>query len=107
MEKSTELKNKKTDYQECLRRVRNTATALEKSINTVNSAISTQSEAYNVDDVKGGTNYLNYLLEKENGIYSDIVNNVIPALTSKISGLTTEITDQTQKEALAKGGKNV
>ena len=102
MDDIIELKNKKDSYKECLKNVINTANALASTISILKSTISIQSECYSVDDQNGGSNYLNYLLEKEESLYSEIVNNVIASLNSIICNLNIEISYKEQ--ALAMGG---
>ena len=104
MATAAELKRKKRLYKECLANVKNTGYELKSSIEKINSLLNIQGSCYKVDDVNGGSNYLDYLLETENSIYSNIVNNIIPGLNSKINNLEWQITDAEQKEALEKAG---
>lgn len=104
MATSDELKLKRKQYISCLKNVQNTANNLSNSINSLQSLVKMQGSCYVVDDVNGGTNFLNYLLEKENGIYLNIVNNIIPGTQAKIDELEWKIIDAVAKEELEKEG---
>ena len=79
-----------------------TASYLLNSINTIKSIIEVQKNSYVVDDVAGGSNTLVYLLEKENGIYSDIMNNAIPSVNNKIKELNGKINQLIAEEEARK-----
>jgi hypothetical protein len=102
---SDNLKNERNSYIQCLNNVRNTASCLEKSIKSLQSIISIQNSCYKVDDLGGGSNFINDLLEIEKGIYSNIINNIIPSTETKINRLALRINDALQKEALEKAGE--
>lgn len=104
MARSDDLKRERRRYQECLSNVTCTANSLSRSIATLKTLIEEQKEGYSVDDLGGGSNYLNYLLESENSIYSNIVNNIIPGTRNKISNLNWRIADAVQKEEMERRG---
>lgn len=76
-----------------------TAAYLSNSISTIKSILETQKNCYVIDDISGGSNTLVYLLEKENGIYSDILNSAIPSVNSKINELNNKINQLIAEEA--------
>ena len=104
MARSTELKRLRERYRQCLRSAQNTASSLNYAIRDLQRLIANQGACYNVDDVKGGTKYVDYLLERVISIYSNLVNNVIPGTQAKISNLNWRINDALRKEALERSG---
>lgn len=104
MATSKELEQKQQRYKNSLVNVKYTAYELKSSIDSLEAIIQAHGNAYVLDDVKGGTNYIRHLLDAEKTTYSDIVNTIIPGIQSKINGLSYKITDAKQKEALEKDG---
>ena len=104
MAKSDELKNLRNRYRESLKNVQLTANAMAESIRALRSLIDVQSNCYCIDDIGGGSGYLNDLLETENAIYSNIVNNIIPGVQSKINNFDWKIKDALVKEAIEREG---
>lgn len=100
MASSIYLKNKKARYVDCLNHATATANNLQTAIGILNSIINSQNGAYRVDDASGDGSHLSRLKAKEEKIYSNIVNNVIPGTRSIIDNLDYQITDALAKEAL-------
>lgn len=101
MASSAYLKSKKEKYVSCLNHATATANNLKTAISILNSIISSQKGAYRVDDASGDGSHLSRLKAKEEKIYSNIVNNVIPGTKSIINNLEYQIADAVAKEALA------
>ena len=97
-----QLRSQVSAYKSYLSNMQKTASYLLNSINTVKSIIEVQKNSYVVDDVAGGSNTLVYLLEKENGIYSDIMNNAIPSVNNKIKELNGKINQLIAEEEARK-----
>ena len=104
MAKSDDLQRKKDAYNRSLTQVKNTAYQLKSSIDKLASMIESQKSCYVIDDDTADDNYLVHLSETEEGIYKNIINNIIPGLNSKISSLSAQIKDAKQKEELEKDG---
>lgn len=100
MENSDYLKNKKNEYINCLNNAVATANNLQMAINILNSLINVQNDSYKVDDSTADGSYLSRLKAKEEKIYSNIVNNVIPGTRSIIDNLEYQIADAEAHEAL-------
>ncbi len=100
MANSDYLKNKRIKYINCLNNAVATANNLQMSINILSSVINVQNNAYKIDDISAGESYLNNLKSKEERIYSNIVNNVIPGTRSIIDDLECQIMDAEAQEAL-------
>lgn len=100
MKNSDALKDKRRRIINSLQNVSSTAEYLSNSISSLNSLSVMQNSCYQVDDISGDGNYLIKLIENEQAIYSNIVNNIIPSLRSKIESLDWEIADAESREAL-------
>lgn len=100
MASSVYLKNKKAQYVNCLNNVIATANNLQTAISVLNSLINAQNGAYRVDDVSADGSHLSRLKAKEERIYSNIVNNIIPGTRSIIDNLDYQIADAVAKEEL-------
>lgn len=100
MASSVYLKNKKEKYISCLNHATATANNLQTAIRILDSMINSQKSAYKVDDASGDGSHLSRLKAKEEKIYSNIVNNVIPGTKQIISNLNSQISDALAKEAL-------
>lgn len=92
------LRNLRRRYYDCWWGARKTADQLYTSMGTLRSMISIQQSCYKVDDVGGGGNYLNYLYEKQLGIYNNIVNNILPWTYNKINSLDYQIVEEESAE---------
>lgn len=84
----------------CLNNAIATANNLEMAINIINSVIDTQKSAYSVNDVSAARSYLNQIKAKEEKIYSNIVNNVIPGTRAIIKELDYKIKDAVMQEKM-------
>ena len=100
MLESDNFKRQKEIYRNCYNKTVNTANALSNSINTLCKLVSVQGSAYVVNDIKGGNNDLNHVLEEEKNIYNNIVNNILPDLRNKINDLNNRINLALQQEAM-------
>ena len=94
------LKNKRDRYVNCLNNAVATANNLQMAIGIMNSVINVQNGSYKVDDGNADGSYLSRLKAKEERIYSNIVNNVIPGTQSIIDNLEYQIADAEAEEAL-------
>jgi len=93
------LKAKKREYKESYKKVSNTANALKGAIGSLKIAIQYQNSSYRINDVSGGSNHLDHVLEKEQEIYSNIVDNILPGIDSKIRGLEEDIERALEEES--------
>lgn len=100
MASSDFLRNKKAQYVNCLNNAIATANHLQTAISILNSIINSQNSAYRVDDASGDGSHLSRLKAKEERIYSNIINNVIPGTRSIINNLEYQIADAVAKEVL-------
>ena len=101
MARSDDLKSDRDQYEYCLKRARNTANSLRQTISTMKSCRNIQNANYVVNDVRGGTKFLQYLIEREESILND-VNNIISATVDKINSLNWSISDAEKEEELEK-----
>ncbi len=90
-----DLEDKQRKYEHSLAYVRATLGNLNNSIQKLESLISVQAQCYSVNDVKGGGNFLNDLLEKEKHIQRLISNDIIPSLSNYLRDLG-ELVDTTR-----------
>ena len=100
MKDSDILKDKRRRIINSLQNVNSTAENLSSSISSLNRLSTMQNSCYQVDDSSGDGNYLVKLIEKEQSIYSNIVNNIIPSLRNRIESLDWEIADAESREAI-------
>lgn len=100
MASSDYLKSKKAKYINCLNHATATANNLQTAIRILDSMINSQKSAYKVDDASGDGSYLSRLKAKEEKIYANIVDNVIPGTKQIINNLNSQISDALAKEAL-------
>lgn len=96
---SDDLRWEKNRYERSLNHVCNTANNLSNSINTLRKVRNIQNACYQVNDVGGGGSYLDRLIEREERIYSNIVNNIIPNVRSRIRNLNWRIDDAVRAES--------
>ena len=101
---SDDLKWERDRYSEALQHVRDTANDLQKAIGALRSADSIQKGCYKLNDVAGGSGYLGGLIEREQGIHSNIVNNIIPAINGKIGDLNWRIGEAEAQDAIEREG---
>ena len=94
-----QLKSQVSTCKSQLSNMQKTAAYLSNSISTIKTMLETQKNCYVIDDISGGSNTLSYLLEKENVIYSDILNGAIPSIKSKIAELNRKIDQLVAEEA--------
>ncbi len=81
---------------------------LSKSISCLKQMIELQNSCYKVDDVGGGSNYLKYLLEKENNLNNSILSNAIPEMNRRINEYNDKINEaKNAKEKEAKANEIV
>lgn len=85
------LKSKRNRYQECYAKLLNVSNYLSTSRSSLQSALEIQKDSYQVNDLPGGNNYLEHLLEKINSIYNFIVDNILPNLREVIISLNHSI----------------
>lgn len=104
MARSDDLKEDRRQYEYCLGRARNTARTLRETISTMKSARSIQNSNYSVNDVRGGTNFLQFLIENEESILSD-VESIINSTVDKINDLNWSITDAENAEEIERQEK--
>ena len=90
-----DLENKQRQYEHSLAYVKATLSSLGNSIQKLESLIAVQAQCYSVNDVKGGSNFLNDLLDKEKYIYGLINNDIIPSLSNYLRDLG-ELIDNTR-----------
>ncbi len=100
MASSVYLRNKRARYVACLNNAIATANNLQTAISILNSIINGQRGAYRVNDASGDGSHLSRLRAKEERIYANIVNNVIPGTKSIISSLDYQIADAVAKEKM-------
>lgn len=100
MESSASLRAKRDRYNNCLTNVRSTLTYLNNSIGKLESLVNVQASCYIVDDVKGGSNFLGNLLERERNLYNTIKGDIIPSLSSYVRDLGDLIQEAEAQEAL-------
>ena len=93
------LKSKRNNYIESYNKVLNTSNSLASSISSLRSVLDIQNHCYSVNDVSGGSNYLEHLLEQENAIYSNLVNNVLPGIKDRVDSLNDSISDALRQES--------
>lgn len=100
MSSSAELRAKRDKYNNCLSNVKTTLHYLNNSIVKLESLVNVQASCYSVDDVKGGSNYLGHLLERERNMYNIIKGDIIPSLSSYVRNLGDLIQEAETQEAL-------
>lgn len=94
------LRTKRNRYVDCLNNALTTASNLERAIDSLSGIIERQNDGYVVDEQSGDGNYIFRLRSKEQGIYNNIVNNVVPGTRSIINNLNHQINDALVKEEL-------
>ncbi|MBR2858024.1 hypothetical protein IKE96_02390 [bacterium] len=97
---SDDLSNLRNRYYNCVNQLCKTANDLQKSMGAIQHLINEQKGCYLVDDVNVGESYLTGLIEKEKGIFNNIVNNILPGTYNIIDNLSLQISDAIYQEEL-------
>ena len=100
MNESDRLKSERERIKISIGKIKVAAEHLSNSINGLNRITSNLKNSYKVDDVGGGSTYIGDLIEKEQGIYSKMIDEVIPELYRKVDNLDRMIADAEVKELL-------
>ena len=93
------LKAKRDRYLECYNKVVIVTNNLAVAKKSLEFTIEKQKDSYRINDIPGGSQYLDHVLENENNLYNHIINNVLPNLKEVIESYNECIQDALIQES--------
>lgn len=85
------LINEKIAYEKALNKMNVTADNLEKSLSAIEKIIASENKFYTIEGTNASGEYLNNLYERQYKVYTNIVNNIVPAMNNKIYNIECNI----------------
>ena len=99
MANTSYLKYHKRELEDNINDLNSLLISLQNSINELKVIKQNIKKGYELNEVSGDNNYINTIIEKEQSLYNDITNTVIPVTRQKISYLKDQIQQQEEAEA--------